>query len=131
MMQAMNTGHEGSITTLHSNSCADAINRLETMMLMNNMELPVFAIRNYIEKAIDIIIQIDRLYDGRRKVTSISEVVGIEKEMVKLKEIFSFKEVGLRENGEVEGEFTRLDYVPNVYNKIKRKGMDLSNIFGE
>ena len=131
MMQAMNTGHEGSITTLHSNSCSDAINRLETMMLMNNMELPVFAIRNYIEKAIDIIIQIDRLYDGRRKVTSISDVVGIENEMVKLKEIFSFKEVGIRENGDVEGEFTKQDYVPNVYNKIKRKGIDLTNIFGE
>ncbi len=131
MMQAMNTGHEGSITTLHSNSCADAVNRLETMMLMNNMELPVYAIRNYIEKAIDIIIQIDRLYDGRRKVTSISEVVGIEKEMVKLKEIFSFKEVGIRENGEVEGEFTQQNYVPNIYNKIKRKGIDLTNIFGE
>lgn len=131
MMQAMNTGHEGSITTLHSNSCSDAINRLETMMLMNNMELPVFAIRNYIEKAIDIIIQIDRLYDGRRKVTSISEVVGIEKDMVKLKEIFSFKEVGISEKGDVEGEFTKLDYVPIVYNKIKRKGIDLNNIFGE
>lgn len=131
MMQAMNTGHEGSITTLHSNSCSDAINRLETMMLMNNMELPVFAIRNYIEKAIDIIIQIDRLYDGRRKVTSISEVVGIENDMVKLKEIFKFKEVGINQKGEVEGEFTTLKYVPKVYEKIKRKGIDLKNIFGE
>lgn len=131
MMQAMNTGHEGSITTLHSNSCTDAINRLETMMLMNNMELPVFAIRNYIEKAIDIIIQIDRLYDGRRKVTSISEVVGIENDIVKLKEIFKFKEVGINKNGEVEGEFTTIKYVPKVYEKIKRKGIDLKNIFGE
>ncbi len=131
MMQAMNTGHEGSITTLHSNSCSDAINRLETMMLMNNMELPVFAIRNYIEKAIDIIIQIDRLYDGRRKVTSISEVVGIENDIVKLKEIFTFKEVGITEKGEVEGEFTQLKYIPKVYEKIKRKGIDLTNIFGE
>lgn len=131
MMQAMNTGHEGSITTLHSNSCSDAINRLETMMLMNNMELPVFAIRNYIEKAIDIIIQIDRLYDGRRKVTSISEVVGIDNDVVKLKEIFKFKEVGINAKGEVEGEFTTLKYVPKVYEKIKRKGIDLTNIFGE
>lgn len=131
MMQAMNTGHEGSITTLHSNTCDDAINRLETMMLMNNMELPVFAIRNYIEKAIDIIIQIDRLYDGRRKVTSISEVVGIENDSVALKEIFRFKETGLTKNGEVEGEFTTLKYVPKVYDKIKRKGIDLTNIFGE
>ena len=74
MLQAMNTGHEGSITTLHSNSVTDALDRLETMMLMNEMELPVSAIRGYIENAIDIVIQIDRLSDGKRKVTSISEV---------------------------------------------------------
>ena len=94
MLQAMNTGHEGSITTLHSNSPDDAINRLETMMLMNDMDLPVSAIRNYIEKAINIIVQIDRLSDGKRKVTSISEIVGFKDDKVNLKEIFSFNENG-------------------------------------
>ncbi len=92
MLQAMNTGHEGSITTLHANSSEDAINRLETMMLMNDMELPVYAIRNYIEKAIDIVIQIERLSDGKRKITSISEVIGLKDDKVSLREIFSFKE---------------------------------------
>ena len=131
MLQAMNTGHEGSITTLHSNSPEDAINRLETMMLMNDMELPVAAIRNYIEKAINIVIQIDRLSDGRRKVTSISEVVGLKDDKVALKEIFAFKENGLSENGDVRGEFIVYKYVPKVYDRMKRKGIILKDIFGE
>ena len=131
MLQAMNTGHEGSITTLHSNSPEDAINRLETMMLMNDMELPVSAIRNYIEKAIDIVIQIDRLSDGKRKVSSISEVVGMKEDKVKLKEIFAFKENGLSEHGEVRGEFILYKYVPKVYDMMKRKGIILKDIFGD
>ena len=131
MLQAMNTGHEGSITTLHSNSPEDAINRLETMMLMNDMELPVSAIRNYIEKAINIVIQIDRLSDGKRKVTSISEVVGIKDDKVSLKEIFAFKENGLSEHGEVRGEFVRYKHTPKVYDRMKRKGILLEDIFGE
>ena len=131
MLQAMNTGHEGSITTLHSNSTEDAINRLETMMLMNDMELPVNAIRNYIEKAINIVIQIDRLSDGKRKVTSISEVVGFNEDKVKLKEIFAFKENGLSEQGEVRGEFILYKYIPKVYDRMKRKGISLKNIFGD
>ena len=131
MLQAMNTGHEGSITTLHSNSPEDAINRLETMMLMNDMELPVSAIRNYIEKAINIVIQIDRLSDGKRKVSSISEVVGISDDKVKLKEIFAFKENGLSEQGEVRGEFVLYKYTPKVYDRMKRKGIVLKDIFGD
>ena len=131
MMQAMNTGHEGSITTLHSNSPEDAINRLETMMLMNDMELPVYAIRNYIEKAIDIVIQIDRFGDGKRKITSISEVTGLNNDVITLKEIFAFKEKGLSKEGNIRGEFMVYKYIPKVYEKIKRKGIDLKNIFGE
>lgn len=131
MMQAMNTGHEGSITTLHSNSPEDAINRLETMLLMNEMEIPVYAIRNYIEKAIDIVIQIDRLSDGKRKVTSISEVVGMKNERISLKEIFAFKEDGVSDQGDVRGEFIVYKYIPKVYEKMKKKGIVLDNVFGE
>ena len=131
MLQAMNTGHEGSITTLHANSPEDAINRLETMMLMNDMELPVSAIRNYIEKAINIVIQLDRLSDGKRKVSSISEVVGIKNDKVALKEIFAFRENGLSDEGNVRGEFMVYKYTPKVYEKIKRKGIILKDIFGE
>ena len=127
----MNTGHEGSITTLHSNSPDDAINRLETMMLMNDMELPVSAIRNYIEKAIDIVIQIDRLSDGKRKITSISEIVGMKDDKVCLKEIFAFKEKGVSSQGYVRGEFATSKYIPKVYDRMKRKGIFLENIFGE
>ncbi len=131
MLQAMNTGHEGSLTTLHSNSPEDAINRLETMMLMNDMELPVSAIRNYIEKAINIVVQVDRLSDGKRKVTSISEVVGMKDDKVALKEIFAFRENGISEQGDVRGEFVVYKYIPKVYERMKRKGITLENIFGE
>ena len=130
MLQAMNTGHEGSITTLHANSSEDAINRLETMMLMNDMELPVYAIRNYIEKAIDIVIQIERLSDGKRKITSISEVIGLKDDKVALREIFSFKEEGVSDQGSVMGEFIVYKHTPKVYDRIKRKGIQLDNMFG-
>ena len=131
MLQAMNTGHEGSITTLHANSPEDAINRLETMMLMNDMELPVSAIRSYIEKAINIVIQVDRLSDGKRKVSSISEVIGLKDDKVKLKEIFAFRENGISDEGNVRGEFMVYKYTPKVYDKMKRKGIILKDIFGE
>lgn len=130
MMQAMNTGHEGSITTLHANTPVDAMNRLETMILMNDMELPVSAIRNYIENAIDIVIQIDRLSDGKRKITSISEVVGIKDDNVILKEIFTFKQNGVSDDGSVMGEFGIYKKKPVVLDKIIRKGYkDIEDIF--
>ena len=124
MMQAMNTGHEGSITTLHANSPVDAINRLETMILMNEMEIPVSAVRGYIENAIDIVVQIDRLTDGRRKISSICEVSDIIDGKVNIKPIFSFNQKGLTDDNMVEGEFKLNRGVPKVYDKIKRKGID-------
>ena len=130
MMQAMNTGHEGSITTLHANTPVDAVNRLETMILMNDMEIPVSAIRNYIENAIDIIIQIDRLSDGKRKITSISEVVGMKDDNIVLKEIFTFKQNGVSEDGSVLGEFGIYKKKPEILDKIIRKGYkDIEDIF--
>ena len=130
MLQAMNTGHSGSLTTMHANSPQDALNRLETMILMAGMEIPIPAIREYIENAIDIVIQTSRLTDGRRKITSICEVVGFEKDMIKLKEIFSFNQKGITKNGEVIGEFKKSNYVPKVYNKLKSRGItNLKDIF--
>lgn len=131
MMQAMNTGHEGSITTLHANSPIDATNRLETMLLMNDMDLPIPAIRGYIENAIDLIVQIDRLSDGKRKITSISEIAGLKNNEIIIKEIFAYKQQGLSEDGLVKGEFIVYNYIPKVYDKIKRKGIELVDIFGE
>lgn len=130
MLQAMNTGHSGSLTTMHANSPIDALNRLETMVLMAGMEIPIPAIREYIENAIDIVVQVQRLSDGKRKITSISEVVGFDHDAIALKEIFAFKQTGLLDNKEVNGEFLMNDYVPRVYDKIVSQGIDtLKDIF--
>ena len=124
MMQAMNTGHEGSITTLHANGSVDALNRLETMILMNEMSIPVSAVRGYIENAIDIIIQIDRLGDGRRKITGISEVDGLKDGVIVIREIFGYRQNGLANDGAVLGDFVKTRGIPKVYDKIKRKGFN-------
>jgi len=123
MMQAMNTGHEGSITTLHANSPVDALNRLETMILMNEMEIPVSAVRGYIENAIEIVIQIDRLSDGRRKITNISEVIGLKEGKLELQEIFSFKQKGIAQDNSVIGDFMVSKKLPNICDKLERKGI--------
>lgn len=124
MMQAMNTGHEGSITTLHANSPIDALNRLETMILMNEMEIPVSAVRGYIENAIELIIQIDRMTDGRRKITSISEVVGLKDGKLELHEIFGFSQKGIADDNSVIGDFTVSKKKPKICDKLKRKGIE-------
>ena len=129
MMQAMNTGHEGSLTTLHANNSIDALNRLETMIMMNEMEIPVSAVRGYIANAIDLIVQIDRLSDGKRKITSISEVDGLKDGDIVLRDIFSFKQVGVSNDGNVIGEFGVYKRKPRVYDKIIRKGIDIKDIF--
>ena len=125
MLQAMNTGHDGSLTTLHANSCRDALDRLETMILMGEIELPIKAIRGYIESAIDLVINIERLSDGKRKVTSISEIVGFDGDKIELREIFGFIKHGLTESKEVNGEFMLHEYVPVVYDKIKSRGIEI------
>ena len=125
MLQAMNTGHEGSLTTLHANTPKDALNRLETMVLMSGIDIPIKVIREYIESAIDIIVNIERLTDGRRKVTSITEVIGLENDDIQLKEIFAFRQKGLLENNKVDGEFILYKYKPKTYKEIKQKGIDI------
>jgi pilus assembly protein CpaF len=131
MLQAMNTGHDGSMTTLHANSSKDALNRLETMVLMSGLEIPVKAIREYIVNAIDLIVNIERMSDGRRKVTSITELTGMKENEIELREIFAFQQTGLTNNKEVDGEyiFNHLE-IPNVYQKISSKGItDLDDMF--
>ena len=129
MLQAMNTGHSGSLTTMHANGCADALNRLETLVLMAGMEIPVQAIREYIVNAINIVVNISRLSDGKRKITSISELTGFSGEDIKLNEIFSFDQTGITENGEVKGSF-KTHSMPKVINKIEAKGIkNIRNIF--
>ena len=124
MLQAMNTGHEGSLTTLHANGARDALNRLETMVLMSGLDIPIKAIREYIVSAIELVINIERRSDGKRKITSISELESFNGEEISLKEIFAFHQHGLTSNGEVDGEYTLYnDTVPKVYNKISTKGI--------
>ena len=125
MLQAMNTGHEGSLTTLHANSPKDALNRPETMVLMSGLDIPIKAIREYIVSAIDLVVNIDRMSDGKRKVTSISELENFEGDEIKLKEIFAFHQKGLTPNGEVDGEYILYnDTIPAVYKKISTKGIN-------
>lgn len=130
MLQAMNTGHSGSLTTMHANSSSDALDRLETMILMAGMDIPIKAIREYIEKAIDIVINIERLSDGRRKIVNISEIDGFDKDVIKLNTIFEYRQSGLLENNEVNGEFMLYKGIPKVYKKIEAAGIDnISDIF--
>ncbi|HIQ90179.1 MAG TPA: CpaF family protein [Candidatus Coprosoma intestinipullorum] len=132
MLQAMNTGHEGSMTTMHANSPEDALNRLETMVLMNGVEIPVTAIREYIESAIQIVVQVTRFSDGRRRVSAINEITGIKNGEIEQKEIFKFKQTGVMPNGEVIGEFLMHKYIPKVYSRIKVRDIDdLTDIFGK
>lgn len=130
MLQAMNTGHEGSLTTLHANGCIDALNRLETMVLMNGVEIPVSAIRDYIKDAINIVVNIARLSDGRRKITEIAEITGIKNQEISLNSIFKFEQTGITNENEVDGEFKLITKDVKVLSKIRNKGIKtLDNIF--
>jgi pilus assembly protein CpaF len=123
MLQAMNTGHDGSITTGHANSPRDMIARLETMVLMAGMELPVKAIREQISSAIDIIVHQSRLKDGSRKITHITEVIGMEGEIITLQDIFIFKQHGRDEKGRIAGELVPTGIKPRFFEKFETIGM--------
>ncbi len=130
LLQAMNTGHDGSLTTLHANSTGDALNRLETMVLMDGIDIPILAMREYINNALDLVVQITRMRDGRRKITDISEVIDVKNGELVLKNIFKFNSDGVNESGVVQGEFILQEYVPQVFGKIKNSGItDLDDIF--
>ena len=125
MLQAMNTGHDGSLTTVHANSPRDVISRLETMVLMSGMELPSRAIREQIASAVDIIIHESRLSDGSRKVVAISEVTGLEGQNVVMQDIFAFRQTGVDERGVVTGVFRPTGAVPTFYEHLKSRGLRL------
>lgn len=125
MLQAMNTGHDGSLTTTHANSPRDAISRLETLVLFAGYDLPLRVIREQIASAIDLVVQQARVRDGSRKITSISEVVGMEGEIVVMNEIFRFRETGTREDGLVLGDFEPTGMRPMFEPRLKRAGFRL------
>jgi pilus assembly protein CpaF len=132
MLQAMNTGHDGSLTTLHANSTRDALARLETMVLMSGMELPVRAIREQIASAVNLILQQTRFADGSRKVTAISEVSGMETDVIAMQDIFQFKQDGFDDQGGVVGRFVATGFVPKFYDDLQSRGVPVDmEIFRE
>jgi pilus assembly protein CpaF len=125
MLQAMNTGHDGSITTLHANTPRDALGRLETMISMANLNLPEKAMRQQISSAIDVIIQASRLSDGKRKVMYITEIVGMEGDVITMQDIFLYERQGMSEDGRVIGRFKATGIRPKFAEKLKSYGIPL------
>jgi pilus assembly protein CpaF len=125
MLQAMNTGHDGSLTTVHSNSPRDALSRLETLVLMAGMDLPLKVVRQQISSAVDLIVQQTRLKDGQRKVTAVTEVAGMEGDMVVLSDIFKFNQTGVSQDGKVIGEVNATGIRPNFTPRLEAAGFKL------
>jgi pilus assembly protein CpaF len=126
MIQAMNTGHEGSMTTVHANTPRDALSRLETMISMAGLELPIRALRSQFASAVDLIIQASRLQGGPRKVTSISEVVGMEGDTIIMQEIFAFRQLGVDSNSRAFGEFIATGVRPTFMDRLDQAGYQLT-----
>ena len=125
MLQAMNTGHDGSMTTAHANSARDLLSRLETMVLMSGMELPLRAIRSQIASAVDIVVQIARLRDGSRKIINISEITGMEGDIITMQDLFRFEQQGIDSDGRLRGEFVTTGLRPMCSEKLELNGIHL------
>jgi pilus assembly protein CpaF len=129
MLQAMNTGHDGSLTTIHANSTRDSLSRLETMIQMTGMRLSDRAMRQQIASAVNLVIQVARLTDGTRRCTSISEITGMEGEMITMQEIFMFERTGVDSIGKVIGRFRSTGIRPRFAERLKQYGMQLPAFF--
>ena len=125
MLQAMNTGHDGSLTTVHANSPRDALSRLEVMVLMAGMDLPVLAIRQQVASAIDLIVQQSRFADGTRKITHVSEVTGMENGVIQLQDLYLFRNQGFDAEGNVRGRFGATGRIPEFYEELIARGVDV------
>ena len=128
MLQAMNTGHDGSLTTLHANTPRDALSRLETMISMANLDLPERAMRQQIASAINLVIQVSRLSDGSRKIMQVSEIVGMEGEIITMQDIFVYEREGMAANDKVLGHFRATGIRPRFSDRLKAYGIDLSSL---
>ena len=132
MLQAMNTGVEGSMSTVHANTPRDAFSRLETMVMMADLEIPTRVILQQLTSAIKMVVQVSRLQDGTRKIVSISEVLGVKEEKVHLQEIFTFERVGVTDAGKVQGRFRATGVVPKILERLRVSGIQVpQNIFEE
>ena len=131
MLQAMNTGHDGSLTTAHANTPRDLVSRLEVMVMMSGMDLPIQAIREQVASAVDLVVQQTRFPDGSRRVVNISEVTGVEGGTVQMQDIFVFAQTGFNERGRVVGEFKATGRVPEFYEELRGRGVKVDmSIFG-
>ncbi len=126
MLQAMNTGVEGSMSTVHANTPRDAFSRLETMVMMADLEIPTRVILQQLASAIKLVVQVSRLQDGTRKILSISEVLGVKDEKVDLQEIFTFERTGVNDAGKVEGRFKATGTQPKMLDRLRVSGIQLS-----
>jgi pilus assembly protein CpaF len=131
MLQAMNTGHEGSMTTIHANTPRDAISRLESMVAMGNMNMPEKSVRQQISSAITIVVQATRLSDGTRKVTSLSEITGMEENVISMQEIFTFNKKGIGPDGKVIGVFQPTHIRPRFLERLRISGIVLPQVLFE
>jgi pilus assembly protein CpaF len=125
MLQAMNTGHDGSLTTVHANSPRDALGRLETMVTMANSNLGMKVIRHQIASAVNVVVQVARLSDGSRRVTHISEISGMEGEIITMQDIFVFDKIGVLPDGRVAGRFRSTGIRPKLFEKLQTAGIEL------
>jgi pilus assembly protein CpaF len=125
MLQAMNTGHDGSLTTVHANTPRDSLYRLDTMVAMANLNLPERAIRHQIASAVNLIVQVSRMADGGRRVTQISEITGMEGEVITMQDIFVFEKTGLNAVGKVTGRFRATGIRPKASERLASAGVDL------
>jgi pilus assembly protein CpaF len=126
MLQAMNTGHDGSMTTVHANTARDALSRIEQMIGMSGIDIPARAARSQIASAINVVIQVGRLSDGRRKILSVSELTGMEGEVVTMQEIFRFRQTGVSPEGQVLGKFEATGIRPKFIEQVIAHGVSLS-----
>ena len=131
MLQAMNTGHDGSITTVHANSTRDAVQRVETMVMMAGFELPLRAIRQQFASAIDLIVQAQRLTGGPRKITTITEVQGMEGEVITMQDIFAFEQKGISGDGKAYGQFVATGIRPSFLDRLNAAGVKIDTAIFE
>jgi pilus assembly protein CpaF len=132
MLQAMNTGHDGSLTTCHANTPRDAIARIETMIMMGGFEMPMRAMRQQIANAVDLIVQTNRMQGGPRKVTHITEIVGMEQDTIVMQDIFKYQQDGVDEKGRAVGHFQATGIRPSFMGRLEASGVRLpSSAFRE
>jgi pilus assembly protein CpaF len=125
MLQAMNTGHDGSLTTIHANAPRDAISRLEVMVGMGNSNMSVHSIRQQISSAVDLFVQIARMSDGTRRVIAVTECVGMEGDLITMQDIFVFEKTGVTEAGRVTGRFRATGVRPKFYERLRASGVHI------